>query len=84
MDDYYCNIEKISDKKNFKSNLKKNNVQNSDTLVVCPFFTFWPLCCLFFFDIRILDTPLASSDSKVKQNKETELGQHRCRKHTRV
>jgi hypothetical protein len=27
-----------------------------------PFF-FWPLCCLFFFDIRILITPLVSSNS---------------------
>ena len=24
-------------------------------------FSFWPLCCLFFFDIRILITPLVSS-----------------------
>ena len=27
-----------------------------------PFF-FWPLCCLFFFDIRILVIPLVSSSS---------------------
>jgi hypothetical protein len=27
--------------------------------VVCPFVLFiWPLCCLFFFDIRILIAPL--------------------------
>jgi fatty-acid desaturase len=25
-----------------------------------PFVIFWPLCCLFFFDIRILITPLVS------------------------
>ena len=25
-------------------------------------FFFWPLCCLFFFDIRILITPLISSN----------------------
>ena len=25
-----------------------------------PFGTFWPLCCLFFFDLRILITPLVS------------------------
>ena len=31
-------------------------------LSICPFF-FWPLCCLFFFDIRILITPLVSSNS---------------------
>jgi phage FluMu protein Com len=24
----------------------------------CPFGIFWPLCCLFFFDIQILITPL--------------------------
>jgi hypothetical protein len=26
----------------------------------CPFGIFWPLCCLFFFDIRILIAPLVS------------------------
>jgi predicted nucleic acid-binding Zn ribbon protein len=26
-----------------------------------PFGIFWPLCCLFFFDLRILITPLVSS-----------------------
>ena len=26
-------------------------------------FFFWPVCCLFFFDIRILITPLVSSNS---------------------
>ena len=31
-------------------------------LFFCTFF-FWPLCCLFFFDIRILITPLVSSNS---------------------
>ena len=25
------------------------------------YFLFWPLCCLFFFDVRILFTPLISS-----------------------
>ena len=34
------------------------------SIVVCPFVLFfWPLCCLFFFDIRILITPLVSSNS---------------------
>jgi len=28
-----------------------------------PFGIFWPLCCLFFFDLRILITHLVSSDS---------------------
>ena len=31
-------------------------------LSFCPFF-FWPLSCLFFFDIRILITPVVSSNS---------------------
>ena len=26
-------------------------------------FFFWPLCCLFFFDLRMLITPLESSNS---------------------
>jgi len=34
-------------------------------LSFCVFF-FWPLCCLFFFDIRILITPLVSSNSSYK------------------
>ena len=29
----------------------------------CLSFFFWPLCCLFFFDIRILITTLVSSNS---------------------
>ena len=29
----------------------------------CLYFFFWALCCLFFFDIRILITPLVSSNS---------------------
>jgi hypothetical protein len=29
----------------------------------CLYFFFWPLCCLFFCDIRILITPLVSSKS---------------------
>ena len=29
----------------------------------CLSFVFWPLCCLFFFDIRILFTSLVSSNS---------------------
>jgi hypothetical protein len=31
--------------------------------IVHLYFFFWPLCCLFFFDIRILITPLVSSTS---------------------
>ena len=32
-------------------------------LFVLLCFFFWPLCCLFFFDIRILITPMVSSNS---------------------
>jgi len=32
------------------------------SLFVLLYFFVWPLCCLFFFDIRILITPLVSSD----------------------
>ena len=28
----------------------------------CFYFVFWPLCCLSFFDLRILNTPLLSSN----------------------
>jgi hypothetical protein len=34
-------------------------------LSFCTFF-FWPLCCLFFFDIWILITLLVSSNSSLK------------------
>ena len=33
------------------------------SLFVLLYFFFWPLCCLFFFDIRILNTPLVSLNS---------------------
>jgi hypothetical protein len=33
------------------------------SLFVPLYFFFWPLCCLFFFEIRILITPLVSSNS---------------------
>ena len=33
------------------------------SLFVLLYFFFWPLCCLFFFDIRILIAPLVSSIS---------------------
>ena len=29
----------------------------------CLSFFYWPLCCLSFFDLRILITPLVSSNS---------------------
>ena len=32
------------------------------SLFVLLYFFVWPLCCLFFFDIRILITPLVSSN----------------------
>jgi hypothetical protein len=33
------------------------------SLFVLLYFFFWPLCCLFFFDIRIPIAPLVSSNS---------------------
>ena len=33
------------------------------SLFVLLYFLFWSLCCMFFFDIRILIAPLASSNS---------------------
>ena len=47
----------------------------------CLFFFFWPLCCLFLFDIRILITPLVSSNSScsfydMKIFQETRKTQH--------
>ena len=33
------------------------------SLFVLLYFFFWPLCCLFFFDIRMLIAPLVSSNS---------------------
>ena len=38
------------------------------SLFVLLYFFFWPLCCLFFFDIRILTTPLVSSNSSCSRN----------------
>jgi hypothetical protein len=35
----------------------------------CLYFFFWSLCCLFFFDIRILLTPLVSSSSSYQISK---------------
>ena len=35
------------------------------SLFVILFFFFWPLCYLSFFDLRILITPLVSSNSSV-------------------
>ena len=35
------------------------------SLFVLLYFFFWPLCCLSFFDMRILITPLVSSNSSV-------------------
>ena len=39
-------------------------------IVVCPFVLFLLaiLCCLFFFDLRILITPLVSSKSSSNQS----------------
>ena len=38
------------------------------SLFVLLYVFFWPLCCLFFFDIRILIAPLVYSNSSYHQN----------------
>ena len=53
--------------------LMLTGVRVTQSLVLCVWFivrclsfctfSFWSLCCLFFFDIRILITPLVSSNS---------------------
>jgi hypothetical protein len=35
------------------------------SLFVLLYFFIWPLCCMFFFDIRILITPLVSSNAQI-------------------
>ena len=35
------------------------------SLLILLYFFFWPLWCLFFFDIRILITPMVSSNSSL-------------------
>ena len=47
------------------------------SLFVHLYFFFWPLCCLFFFDIRILIAPLVSSNSSWICSVSLEI----CRKH---
>jgi hypothetical protein len=43
-------------------------------------FFFWPLCCLFFFDIRILITALVSSNSSLKRlHRKLKIEQHELR-----
>jgi hypothetical protein len=39
------------------------------SLFVLLYFFVWPLCCLFFFNIRILITPLVSSNSSSKHQR---------------
>jgi hypothetical protein len=45
-------------------------------------FFFWPLCCLFFFDIRILIAPLVSSNSSWNSSSYTIT--MRCLSHYKV
>jgi hypothetical protein len=42
--------------------LKKNRQHNGQSFYLFGIFKLWPLCCLFFFDIWILNTPLVSSN----------------------
>ena len=37
------------------------------SLFVLLYFFFWPLCCLFFFDIQILITPLERPGGSISQ-----------------
>jgi hypothetical protein len=37
-------------------------LRSTDSDYPFSIFKLWPLCCLFFFDIRILNTPLVSSN----------------------
>jgi hypothetical protein len=49
------------------------------SLFVLLYFFFWPLCCLFFFDIRILITPLVSSNTSCKMDSGVRLhGPNTC------
>ena len=41
------------------------------SLFVLLSFFFWPLCCLFFFDIQILITPLVSSNTSFDHSLKT-------------
>jgi hypothetical protein len=47
------------------------------SLFVLLSFSLWPLCCLFFFDLRILITPWVSSESSYEQNIDNK--RHQCR-----
>jgi hypothetical protein len=35
------------------------------SVFVLLYFFFWPLCCLFIFDLQILSTPLVSANSSI-------------------
>ena len=52
--------EKISEYVDFHLRPHVEAVRCRSLFVLLSFF-FWPLCCLFFFNIRILITPLVSS-----------------------
>ena len=43
------------------------------SLFVLQYFFFWPLFCLFFFDIQILITPLVFSSSSCKEHLNLDL-----------
>jgi hypothetical protein len=49
-------------------------------LFVLLYFFFWPLCCLFFFDVRILITPFVSSNSSYRKLHEmkSSVGKTHC------
>ena len=68
----FCKIAYPSGALEFKPGFKWDSCYSIFS-VMCMFvdrclsFVFWPLCCLFFFDVQILITPLVSSNSSDKK-----------------
>ena len=61
-------VELLTLPENLRSPPDFSGVRVTRSFVSCVCFvdrclSFWPLCCLFFFDIRILIAPLVSSNS---------------------
>jgi hypothetical protein len=56
-----------------------HDLANNSTITYAYFF-FWPLCCLFFFDVRILITPFVSSNSSYSKLHEmkSSVGKTHC------
>ena len=85
---YWQVLEKLKDTKVDRHNMSKLKRTNYDLQYVCFVdrclsfctFSFWPLCCLFFFDIRIMIAPLVSSNSFYNTlHRKLKIEQHRRR-----